>query len=162
MSQDERIGLRDAHYSVWHRARSIKRYVGIENAQRLSMIDIDAALYVEYDDATKEPVALIETARDVGQAYKTATVLRCLARRADLPAFVVLYKVGDTPNPADHTVMDIESFRVRRLWPTMTKWHDLSPLRWSEALLRIRTNQTARLDAEEGDPVNQVAAAKIA
>lgn len=162
MSQEEKTGRRDAHYSVWHRVRSIKRFVGVENAQRLAMIDVDASLYVEYDDETKEPVALIETARDVGQAFKTATVLRGLARRADIPAFVVLYKVGESMNPADPTCEDIESFRVQRLWPNRTRWHVLTPQRWSEALLRIRSNQAAKFDAEEAETINPVAAAKIA
>lgn len=156
MSQEEKTGRRDAHYSVWHRAKSTKRFVGIENAQRLSMIDIDVALYVEYDEEGKHPIALIETARDVGQSYKTATVLRNLARLANLPCFVVLYTVGDTPNPADPSVNDIVSFRVRKLWPEpQTLWFNLTPLRWSEALLRMRTRQTDKIDRENGDPISR-------
>jgi hypothetical protein len=63
------------------------RYVGIERAQLLHMIDLDGALFVEYDGGTKKPLALIETARDVGQAYKCATVTANLARRARLPCY---------------------------------------------------------------------------
>src|SRR5688500_12286183 len=73
MSQEERFGTRDRSYSAWHRRNSTRRFVGIERAQTLAMIDLDASLYVEYDDATKEPIALIETAIDCGQEFKPAT-----------------------------------------------------------------------------------------
>ena len=49
------------------------------------MIDLDASLYIEYDDGTKEPLALIETAQDIGQTYKNTTVTKKLAERAKLP-----------------------------------------------------------------------------
>ena len=64
MSQEERHGTRDRSYSAWHRRQSTRRYIGIEKATLLAMIDLDASLYVEYDDGTKEPLALIETAQD--------------------------------------------------------------------------------------------------
>jgi hypothetical protein len=32
---------------------SIRRFVGIERAQLFSMIDLDGALFVEYDDGSK-------------------------------------------------------------------------------------------------------------
>jgi len=67
--QEERYGQRDRAYSAWHRRLSTRRFVGIDRAQLLAMIDLDAALYVDYDDRTKEPVALIETAMDVGQDH---------------------------------------------------------------------------------------------
>ena len=78
--QDEQVGWLDSAYSIWHRRGSIRRFVGIEAAQSLSMIDIDATLYVEYDDLSREPLALIDTARDVGQARKPATVRSNSAR----------------------------------------------------------------------------------
>lgn len=80
--QTERYGTRDQAYSAWHRAQSTRRYVGIEEAARLSMIDLDGALYVEYDDRDREPLALIETARDVGQKTKACTVTARPALRA--------------------------------------------------------------------------------
>jgi len=80
-----------------HRRHSTRRFVGIERAQLLSMIDLDAALYVEYDDSSKEPLALIETARDVGQGYKAATVTRNLAKRAGLPCYCVLLPLWRSP-----------------------------------------------------------------
>lgn len=70
--QEEQYGTRDLTYSAWHRRLSTRRFVGIERAQALAMIDLDAALYIEYDQGSKHPVALIETARDVGQALPWA------------------------------------------------------------------------------------------
>lgn len=139
MAQEEKYNQRNRHYSAWHRRLSTGRYIGIENAQLLAMIDLDASLYVEYDDGTKEPVALIETAQDVGQPYKTATVTAKLAERADLPCYVVLYTLSDKPNPADSTWNDIVSFRVRRLYPQPERgFRVVEPGDWAKALLEIR------------------------
>ena len=82
MTQEERYGTRDGAYSAWHRRYSIRRFVGIENAQLLGMIDVDTILWVEYKDKERWPTVLIETAQDVGQPYKTATVTQNLAKMA--------------------------------------------------------------------------------
>ena len=101
MTQVERTGERDLTYSAWHRRDSIKRFVGPEKAQLLAMIDIDVVLFVEYDDSTKEPVCLIETALDTGQSIKPSTVTRKLAEKAKLPAYTLLYTPSETTkNPA--------------------------------------------------------------
>lgn len=149
MSQEERYGNRDGAYSAWHRRSSTGRYVGIERAQTLAMIDIDATLYVEYDDGTKEPIALIETAQDIGQDYKNATVTRNLARRSNLPGLVVLYRCSDMPNPADLRYQDIEKFRVKRIYPQEeTKWRELTPSEYAALLCRMREWKTGMLDNE--------------
>lgn len=147
--QEEIYGTRDRSYSAWHRRLSTGRYIGIERAQLLAMIDLDASIYVEYENGTKDPLALIETAQDVGQPYKTATVTMKLAKRAKIPCFVVLYKLSDSDNPADGRWKDIESFRVKRLWPqTENKWRVLTPGEWTETLLKMRKWQAERLDKE--------------
>lgn len=147
--QEERFGTRDRTYSAWHRRRSTRRFVGIERAQLMSMIDLDGALYCEFDADSSEPLCLIETARDTGQRQKVASVTRRLAQRAGLPAYVVLYQPAGYRNPADQSQWDIESFRVRRLWPLPERaWRKLNPLEWAEALLQIRTWAAARFDLE--------------
>jgi len=147
MAQEEQYNSRDRSYSAWHRRQSTRRFVGIENAQLLAMIDLDASLYVEYDNGTKEPLALIETARDVGQGYKCATVTTKLAERAKLPCFVVLYSLDSEPNPADGKWPDIAKFRVKRLWPEREyEWRVFSPQEWAENLLRMREWKAAQLD----------------
>ena len=153
--QEEAYGTRDRSYSAWHRRRSTSRYIGIESAQTLAMIDLDASLYVEYDDGKKDPLALIETAIDVGQPYKTATVTKKLAQRAKLPAFVLLYKLSKTPNPADHLWPDIVEFRAKVLhWPfvdhkiTKTGWVILQPAEWCKFLRSLRSRQAAVIDKE--------------
>lgn len=149
--QEEKYGSRDRSYSAWHRRASTRRFVGIELAQTLAMIDLDASLWVEYDDGTKEPLMLIETARDVGQNHKSATVTTNLAKmcsdRRPLPAYAVLYKLADTPNPADGDWKDIESFRVKRLWPQPEHaWTTVSPQQWAEMLVDFRKRLTRYLD----------------
>lgn len=147
--QEEKYGTRDRTYSAWHRRLSTRRFVGIDRAQLLAVIDLDASLYVEYDDRTKEPVALIETARDVGQDYKPVTVTRRLAVRAGLPCYVLLYQSAPAPNPADPLWRDIAQFRVKRVWPKPeATWRTLEPGEWAKALLQIRTWAARRLDAE--------------
>lgn len=147
MSQEERFGTRDRSYSAWHRRLSTRRFIGIENAQLLAMIDLDASLYVEYDDGTKEPLALIETARDIGQTYKTATVTCKLAERAKLPCYVLLYTLSKTKNPADMDWYDIEKFRVKRLWPNQERdWRVITPSDWAQALLKIRAWKAKHID----------------
>lgn len=149
MAQEEKYGTRDRTYSAWHRRMSTRRFVGIESAQTLAMIDLDASLYVEYDDGTKEPLALVETAVDVGQPYKPATVTKKLARRANLEAWVVLYTVSDDPNPADPTWPDIRGFRVRRVYPEPeTTWARATPAAWCKRLVQIRRGTASRLDDE--------------
>lgn len=147
--QEEVYGTRDRTYSAWHRRKSTGRFIGIEKAQLLAMIDLDASIYVEYDNGTKDPLALIETAQDVGQTYKTATVTKKLAQRASLPCFVVLYTKSESENPADNNWNDIESFRVKRLWPKPEyQWRTLTPQEWSETLLKMRKWQAKKVDKE--------------
>lgn len=149
MSQEERYGTRSRVYSAWHRRNSTRRFVGIEQAQLLAMIDLDSSLYVEYDDDTKEPLVLIETARDVGQNWKSATVTARLAERTHPPirAYCLLYKESNTPNPADLEVNDIESFRVRRVWPDpMREWTKFTPEEWAKTLLKIRSHTANAID----------------
>ena len=147
--QEEVYNTRDRHYSAWHRRLSTGRFIGIEKAQLLAMIDLDASLYVEYDDGTKEPLALIETAQDVGQPHKTATVTLNLAKRADLPCYVVLYKLSKDKNPFDDKWRDIESFRVKRLYPKYEKeWNIITPDKWANNLIKLREWQANKLDKE--------------
>ncbi len=153
--QEERYGTRDRTYSAWHRRLSTRRFVGIEHAQALAMIDLDAALYVEYDDGTKEPVALIETARDIGQRYKSATVTMKLAKLSGLPCYCVLYESAEHPNPADPSWPDIKKFRVKRMWPKPEhSWRTVEPKEWAGALLKIRAWASDRIDVQAANDPN--------
>ena len=147
MAQEEHYGNRSLAYSAWHRRRSTGRFVGEQNARKLAMIDMDHCMWIEYDDGTKEPLALIEEAQDVGQSVKAGTVTRNLARRAGLPALVVLWKPSEDKNPADSDQQDIAQFRVKRLWPIPeSEWRTLTPKEWAAALLRMRTWHIDKLD----------------
>lgn len=148
MAQEEKTDRRNKSYSEWHRRNSTRRFIGIEAAQLLAMIDLDASLWVEYDDGTKETVALIETAIDTGQPYKNATVTLNLAKRANVPCYVVLYTLSDKPNPANPTCRDIDSFRVKRLYPEPMDydWRILTPTQWAQALVKIRQWGARQID----------------
>lgn len=118
------------------------------------MCDIDAALWLEYDDLTKEPLALIETARDVGQEAKSGTVLYHLAKRAKLPAYVCMYRLRDAPNPADPRCNDVAAFKIRRVYPRPENgWRELSPAEWANGLIKIRDWAARRVEAAANDPL---------
>lgn len=145
MPQEEQYGTRSQHYSAWHRRHSIGRFIAIASAETLGMIDLDVCIYVEYEDRTKEPLALIETALDVGQVVKSATVTKKLALLAGLPAFTLLYTLATTMNPADKKWRDIASFRVRRIAPEPeTDWYVCSPKGWANRLVLLRTSHVRR------------------
>lgn len=149
MSQEERTGIRDLSYSAWHRVRSIARFVGIERAQTLSMIDADVVLFLEVDHKTRNPLALIEVAVDVGQQKKPASSTARLAALCNLPAFVVLYRLAKSANPADSGEFDIDAFRVQRLWPFPEHdWRLLTPAQWAQGLLQVRSWSAARIDVQ--------------
>ena len=158
MPQEEIYNTRDQSYSAWHRRNSTRRFVGLESAQLLAMIDLDAILYIEYDDATKEPLALIETAMDVNQGNKPSTITKALARRCTplLPAYVLLYTLADIPNPADIKCKDIKHFRVKRVWPEPeTTWRLYEPAEWAKYLLVLRKSTTEAIDLFHGHEVKQ-------
>jgi hypothetical protein len=149
--QEEKYGKRDGIYSAWHRRNSTRRFIGLEKAQLLAMIDVDVSLWLEYDDGTKETLALVETARDVGQSIKPATVLLKLAKRIHptIPAMICLYTPSTTPNPADEQWPDIEKFRCKRLWPLPENtWTEYTPQQWAEKLLKMREWAADQLDKE--------------
>ena len=68
-------------YSEWHRA--LKNDLGY--------IDIDS---VGICLKCKQPLYLAETTFDVGQAWKATTTTEALARLANLPSFLIFYKVN--------------------------------------------------------------------
>ena len=101
MSRLERYGTRDLTFSNWHRSLS----------DDATCIDID---FCEYCSKCRKPLALIELARDVGQAYKPTTVLANLAKQAGIPAYLILYSLDPE---AEH---GIGACRVRTVAPKQT------------------------------------------
>lgn len=140
MAHEEIFNTRDRSYSAWHRRASLARFISIEEAQTAHMIDLDASVWIEFDEVTKRPLLLAETAMDRGQNFKPATVTKELAKMANLPACVLLYMRGDELNPADTAWFDITQFRFRRIYPDPeTKgWEILTPKEWAEKLMAIR------------------------
>ncbi|WP_028223213.1 hypothetical protein [Paraburkholderia oxyphila] len=135
--QEEQFLIRDRAYGVWHRPRSLSRFLGRRKAQSLTMADLDSVLFVEYGYDNKLPLALVEVARDIGQEKPTG-IIRELARMANLPAFVSLYTPAPRANPASPAWHDIDGFRVN-VWPMPeAQWRSLTPAEWADALVEIR------------------------
>ncbi len=71
----ERWVIRDRTYGLWHRVRSIARYLSPTQSAQLTMLDVDSVLFAEFRFTDKLPLALVEVARDVGQEKATAVLL---------------------------------------------------------------------------------------
>lgn len=126
MSLKERFGQRDLTYSKWHRPKSISRFLDDRYAYNLDFIDLDA---IEYCYFCKEPLALGELARDVGQSHKPTTVCCKLANRASLPAYLTFYTSRNG---------DIVEFRVQQVAPIFEEYGILTPKQYAELLQSFR------------------------
>lgn len=147
--QIERYPTRDRSYGIWHRVKSIGRFLAPRQANTLTMADLDSVLFAEYEYGNKLPLCLIEVARDIGQD-KPAGVIRNLAQLAGIPAYVALYTHSDLPNPSNSNWPDIDRFRVKRLWPhPEDAWRTLTPDEWAKALVQIRGWQLRRFQVQE-------------
>ena len=134
----ELTGGRKLTYSAWHRAPSIARFVGDEIARSLTMIDVDCVEMHKGD-----PIALVEVAvwspltEQAKQVHGTAK----LAKMAGIFAYAALYVESATKNETDQRWPDIDSFRIRRLWPNpANEYSERNPAEWAEYLHLLRTD----------------------
>lgn len=144
MSDTERFGgKRELTYSHWHRRASISRFLknGDRSAFWLSMIDIDAN---EYCNSCYRPIALIETARDVGQSWKNCGITRKTAELGGLLAYVVLYS-ADVPDLCiscgnyRQPWPDISGFRVLQVEPESGReFKEMTPQEYALFLVALR------------------------
>jgi hypothetical protein len=147
--QAERYQTRDRSYGIWHRVKSIARFLEPRQAHALTMADLDSVLFAEYDYPNKLPLCLVEVAQDIGQE-KPAGVIQNLAKLADIPAFVALYTHAEHPNPSNANWPDIARFRIKRIWPhPEDSWRTLKPDEWAKALVQIRGWQLRRFQVQE-------------
>jgi hypothetical protein len=105
-------------YSAFHRVKSASRWISEEDAMKLANINTDRILWIECHHQSFEPIAVFETACDVGKR-KNTTAIRNLAKgftAHELRAYLVLYTLGDDIDPATDEIRII-SLRVRRVWP---------------------------------------------
>ena len=120
-------------YSEWHRKLKNK----------LGYIDIDSCGICL---KCKAPLYLAETTFDTGQPWKVTTTTEKLARLANLPSFLIFYKVNDKG--------EIVGFRVKQLTPEKYKLNVfVNPETWVQAmeLLQDRHNIIcAKRDAVNG------------
>jgi len=126
MSEKELTFVRPLDFSQWHRSK-LPRFC--------ACIDID---FHEYCDKCKQPLALIEVARNIGQP-KPTTITRNLARKAGIPAYLILYEIGPSTKPpvVPRTQVcwqcsffpkgrELVSFKVRRIAPDYSELKDVT------------------------------------
>lgn len=109
-------------YSEWH--RSLKN--------DLRYVDIDSCGIC---NKCKQPIYLAETTFDVGQSWKATTATEWLAQAANIPSFLIFYKVNEN--------REVISLRVKQLTPIKDrKEFVLKPEAWVQAmeLLQDRHN----------------------
>ena len=146
MAQEEKTGQRDMTYSNWHRQPNLPRH--------LSWVDIDAC---EYCEECKTPLALIELALDKGQAHKTATVTRNLAKMAGVPAYVSLYLLGEEMvQNGKLWHLEIVRFRMQQIAPIYSEFKIVTPQQYINFLevLRKRHKCGQRKNISEPKPMN--------
>jgi len=112
----EKTEQRDLTYSRWHR-----QFTG-----EYRFIDID---HVEYCPYCNEPLALIETARDVGQTYKCAEITTLIAKKIGVFSLIVLYKVNESG--------EIINFRVKYTNPNGYDYLNYSPMDYLKLLKKL-------------------------
>ena len=113
-------------YSEWHR--------NLDN--KLGYIDIDS---VGICLKCKAPLYLAETTFDVGQSWKATTATEWLAQAANIPSFLIFYKVNEN--------REVISLRIKQLTPIKDrKEFLLKPEAWVQAmeLLQDRHNLICR------------------
>ncbi len=173
MAQTERTGQRDLSYSIWHRSKSIGRFLdGLDSdrhrprvsegpwceypdnykrniADQMGMIDIDFVLHHGKHFTDRKPVALIETARTFYETVsdKKATMTRLLGEAAKIPVFVVLYQCSEVHrNPADMQYPDIDWFFVRPYWPVQQdRYFQMTPRQYAWFLVSLRRERGSNI-----------------
>ena len=116
MSLKERYGTRDLAYSSWHRTLP----------NHITYIDVDCC---EYCNFCKSPLALIETAIDVGQPFKATTIMKRMAEKMNVPAYIVLYKLDQDKK--------LLFFNVKQIHPKYTNFFKLEISSWGKRLIDL-------------------------
>ena len=102
-------------YNDWHR-----KYDGI------AMIDVDS---IEVCPHCYEPLAILETCYDKNQKYKATNLCNTLARRLNIPCFLVFYK-NVTPTTL--------TFRIKRITGSQTEFQYMNEDEWVSVLYEIQ------------------------
>jgi hypothetical protein len=103
-------------YNDWHR-----KYDGI------AMIDVDS---IEVCPHCYEPLAILETCYDKNQKYKATNLCNTLARRLNIPCFLVFYK-NVTPTTL--------TFRIKRITSSQTEFQYMNEDEWVSVLYEIQS-----------------------
>ena len=114
----------DIYKDIWHRPRSLSRFLGNVRASKLKMIDIDSC---EFCPICRQPYALKETKR-VNETQQFWHVTGALATKAKIPGYLVVYEThGDEiekfevhDNQGRKAVMEPEQY-AKWLWSRLRK-----------------------------------------
>jgi len=108
-------------YSDFHR-----KYDGI------AYIDVDSVECCAY---CYEPLAIIETCYDKNQKYKATTLSKIIAKRLNIPCFLVFYKEC-TPSTL--------TFRIKRIRSFKTEFELMNEQEWVNVLLSLHDHHSTK------------------
>lgn len=134
MSMNERTGERDLSFNVWHRPRSMRRFLEERYASLIGMIDIDCC---EYCGRCNEPLALIELQQSSNQPKPMAVTSR-LADRAQIPSYSVSYRTDQTVIDETTGARDVVALRWQQRTPIVSAVVDMTPADYVEFLVSLR------------------------
>ena len=106
-------------YNDWHRRHEF-----------IAMIDIDSVECCAY---CYEPLAIIETCYDKNQKYKSVTLSKIIAKRLNIPCFLVFYKELD-----QHTL----TFRIKRVRSSKTELKRMNEDEWLSILRSLHDHHS--------------------
>lgn len=142
---EEQYGNRDGEllYSRWHRPASMRRFVGVDVADAMSMINIDHIYrcdrWASYCGHCRRTQLIVESALDFGQSDKVARVTARLASDLRIPAVALVALITPTADG-----QDIERFRVKQVAPLgaiherLRGWQEFSPQKYVDLLVWFR------------------------
>lgn len=146
MSRPRRFAHEDLSYSQWHR-HALPELYG-RRGHRFDVVDRD---WSEFCHFCREPLALVETLRDIGQDIADKNVRQTVrwAELAGKEAYVAAFRV-ERPAEIQARIDQLErevrrleasypivGFRVQQLWPQRSTVIDLAPEEWAKVIRDI-------------------------
>ncbi len=131
LTKAELTGARDLTYSHWHRGHQSEH-----PSAACTYSDIDG---LEYCSDCGAPLLLVETAIGDESTKKGHKPLFRLAERADVPAVLVFYVLGDLRwcDRCQREFHSVDKLWVRDVWPIRTDTTAFTPDEWADDIERI-------------------------
>ena len=122
-------------YNRWHR-----------RFDNIAMVDIDQVECCQVKGCW-QPLALVETAYDTGNYYKTTTITKWLGEKANIPVWLVFYKEAENMMPGSLT------FKVRQIYPIYSDLKAISEAEWVSYLRNLQHKHYLEKHCDKKDEI---------